>query len=523
MKFSVFRRIWLAALCLALILSAVPPVRAAGDPEGARAVILQAYEDLETVEGLELTVELKEYGLTVEALVELIDGLGLYGECLQPWYLDSYTYVYYENSKIVRNITLVRKDPAVYDYDLLNQKIAETLAAVAQEGMSQWQIVLALHDYLAVNCAYDETYSLRSIYDVLVGGAAVCSGYAETFVYLLRELGIGCRYVYSEEMNHAWNQVQIGENWYHLDCTWDDPISDAQGRVLHELFLHSDIVMADREHEHYGWTAAFECADTSLDKDCFWQGTDSAVCFESADVCYSREETNRRGFIIYRLGIDGSKIELHRQNTGYVDVGSADGKRYYYSTYGLSLVEGKLYFSDMEGVYRMNTDGTGLEVLYAHDCFNTQSFVLGSHVSGGTIYVTLSNTAGEHTALELELPEKSHTHSYTAQTVAPSCTEVGYTQYTCSCGISYQGQKQAKADHSLDGGTVIRRATFRQPGLKEYTCAHCGHTVTAETLPLLDRPFFSGISQMLVEGETLRLILIGAGVVMLGLILRKRK
>ena len=24
--------------------------------------------------------------------------------------------------------------------------------------------------------------------------------------------------------NHAWNYVQVGEVWYAVDCTWDDPI-----------------------------------------------------------------------------------------------------------------------------------------------------------------------------------------------------------------------------------------------------------------------------------------------------------
>lgn len=30
--------------------------------------------------------------------------------------------------------------------------------------------------------------------------------------------------------NHAWNYVQIGNYWYAIDTTWDDPIS-SNGRV----------------------------------------------------------------------------------------------------------------------------------------------------------------------------------------------------------------------------------------------------------------------------------------------------
>ena len=521
MKISAFRRILLGALCLLLVLSAVPPVRADGDTAGARAVILQAYEDLEAVEGLELTVELKEYNLTVEELVAIIDEVGLYGQCLQPWYLDSYTYLYYENSGTVRNLTLVKKDPAVYDYDLLDQKIAETLDAVVREGMSQWQIVLSLHDYLATNCAYDETYTYRGMYDVLVRGTAVCSGYAETFVYLLRQLGIGCRYVHSENMNHAWNQVQIDGNWYHLDCTWDDPTGDAQGRVLHDLFLHSDEMMADEEHDHYDWVAPFECTDTSLDSGRFWQDTDSAICFESADVCYFRVETGDNGFVIYRRDREGDLTAVATQKTGFVDIGP--GPRYYYKTYGLSLVEGKLYFSDMQGVYRINTDGSGLETLYSHDCAANKNFILGSHVSGGKIHLTLADREGTQTSMELSLPDEGHTHSYAAETVAPSCTEMGYTQFTCSCGVSYQGQKQARQEHELGDGTVILEPSFGQPGLKSYTCAHCGYTETEEIAALTEQPSSPGGVEELLQNRNFRRILIIEGVILLVLIFRRRK
>ena len=26
--------------------------------------------------------------------------------------------------------------------------------------------------------------------------------------------------------NHAWNYVQLDGNWYAVDCTWDDPVSN---------------------------------------------------------------------------------------------------------------------------------------------------------------------------------------------------------------------------------------------------------------------------------------------------------
>lgn len=523
MKISAFEKIFSAVLCLALLWSVIPPAQAAGEPEGAREVILQAYEELEAAEGLELTVELEKFSLTVDQLNQLITGTGLYGDCSQPWYLASYTYRYYETSGIVRSLTLVRKDPQEYDYDLLNQKMAEILDATVQEGMSQWQIILSIHDYLVANCVYDETYTYRTFYDVLTRGTAVCSGYAEALMYLLQEVGIECRYVHSEKMNHAWNIVKLDGNWYHIDTTWDDPTSDVRGRVLHDLFLHSDEVMADEEHKHYDWEAPFECTDTSLDTGRFWQNIDSAICYESADICYFRQETEDQGFVIYRRDREGNETQLLRQDTGYVDIGAADGYRYYYASYGLSLVEGKLYYCDMQGVYRINTDGSGKETLYRHDCAANGSFIQGIHVSGGKIHLTLSTQEGVRSAMTLDLPEAGHTHSYTAQVVAPTCQAIGYTQYTCECGVSYQAQKKAALEHTFDEGTVILEPTLGQPGLKEYTCKDCGYTETEEIPALVGNDSLPGGEEDLLENKTVRRILIGVGIVALALIFRRKR
>ena len=38
-----------------------------------------------------------------------------------------------------------------------------------------------------------------------------------------------------EEENHAWNYVQINENWYAVDVTWDDPIMVNGGELTQEL------------------------------------------------------------------------------------------------------------------------------------------------------------------------------------------------------------------------------------------------------------------------------------------------
>ena len=44
--------------------------------------------------------------------------------------------------------------------------------------------------------------------------------------------------------------------------------------------------------------------------------------------------------------------------------------------------------------------------------------------------------------------EEPHKHDYAPTVVAATCTEGGYTQYTCSCGDSYQGDETPATGHT---------------------------------------------------------------------------
>lgn len=59
----------------------------------------------------------------------------------------------------------------------------------------------------------------------------VCNSYALAFYTMTTAEGIPCRYISGISTNsvgktggHAWNQVKVGDKWYYIDCTWDDPV-----------------------------------------------------------------------------------------------------------------------------------------------------------------------------------------------------------------------------------------------------------------------------------------------------------
>ncbi|MCD8373197.1 MAG: leucine-rich repeat domain-containing protein [Clostridia bacterium] len=70
-------------------------------------------------------------------------------------------------------------------------------------------------------------------------------------------------------------------------------------------------------------------------------------------------------------------------------------------------------------------------------------------------------------------------HSYEAAVTEPTCTERGYTTYTCShCGESYVADYTDASGHSWNEGVVTTEPTCVTEGVMTYTCTVCGETRT---------------------------------------------
>lgn len=158
--------------------------------------------------------------------------------------------------------------------------------------------VLYIHDYLAAHSrydmsAYEEGGSVRhDAYSLIVEGCSVCQGYALAFLHFMKELGISCRTLASDSMNHMWNQVEIDGEWYHLDVTWDDPTEDIAGRAVHSYFLKSDEGMAT---SHIWETEDGEsCTDTTYDS-YFWKNSNSPIVSDGEKWFYVMSEGGAYG------------------------------------------------------------------------------------------------------------------------------------------------------------------------------------------------------------------------------------
>lgn len=103
-----------------------------------------------------------------------------------------------------------------------------------------------IHDYIINNTKYDvdrsdnksTTYHSDTAYGALIEHYAICGGYADSMKLFLDYLKIPNYKISSE--NHIWNLVHINNNWYHLDLTWDDPVtSDGKDVLEYDYFLIS--------------------------------------------------------------------------------------------------------------------------------------------------------------------------------------------------------------------------------------------------------------------------------------------
>ena len=79
-----------------------------------------------------------------------------------------------------------------------------------------------------------------------------------------------------------------------------------------------------------------------------------------------------------------------------------------------------------------------------------------------------------------EIPRKEHEHVYTETVTAPTCTEKGYTTFTCKCGNSYVGNYTDALGHDFGEWETVKEATETETGLEKRSCKRCGEKETRE-------------------------------------------
>lgn len=83
-----------------------------------------------------------------------------------------------------------------------------------------------------------------------------------------------------------------------------------------------------------------------------------------------------------------------------------------------------------------------------------------------------------------EMPIKEHVHKYDKKVTAPTCTEQGYTTYTCKCEDTYKTDYIDSLGHKYSEWAVIKEPTENVSGAKSRICTRCYDKVEEIIPPL---------------------------------------
>ncbi|MBR6806894.1 MAG: leucine-rich repeat protein, partial [Clostridia bacterium] len=149
----------------------------------------------------------------------------------------------------------------------VDRAIDEVIASLNLNGMSEYQKIRTLYDYVTGNVDYDydnlndDEYMLKyTTYAAIINKTAVCQGFATLYYRLCLTVGIDARVISGDAGGpHGWNIVKLGDVYYNMDPTWDCNLS-----VFYRYFLCTDGNFQghtrDEEYDTAGFHAKYPMA-----------------------------------------------------------------------------------------------------------------------------------------------------------------------------------------------------------------------------------------------------------------------
>jgi hypothetical protein len=172
----------------------------------------------------------------------------------------------------------------------LGLEAVRELAAKAPEGADDYDLLVWAANSLADRIVYGDRDSYYftdgyQLYDAMVKGVTVCSGYSDAMYYLCNLLGIDCLCVEGNAISlsrdggldgHAWNLARNGEEYYVFDLTAYDSIV-MQPLPVPIFFALSEKAMysmgGNSRTNHYSDAELIPACEKSFDPVSAWNGT----------------------------------------------------------------------------------------------------------------------------------------------------------------------------------------------------------------------------------------------------------
>ena len=152
--------------------------------------------------------------------------------------------------------------------------IDHTIANLPLQGqMTPFEMEVAVHDWLYNHVEYSmEAPDKYSMYGAMVDGRATCEGYAKSFQYIMRLLGIETlRYSgflnESPDTGHTWNAIKLDGQWYQVDVTSNATSGNSIDEPrFHQFFNRTDSYMlASHTLNDVAYNPVISCTATEYD------------------------------------------------------------------------------------------------------------------------------------------------------------------------------------------------------------------------------------------------------------------
>lgn len=159
--------------------------------------------------------------------------------------------------KVVIKINKIYSDAEI---SLINDKVNQIIDSKLKNVSDAKAVIKIIHDYIINNTKYDSDRSDNNIvkyksdtaYGALLQGYGLCGGYTDAVALFLDHYDIPNFKVISDD--HVWNAVYLDGKWYHLDLTWDDPVSKSGKDYLeYNFYLISTDELLEKEKEQHNF------------------------------------------------------------------------------------------------------------------------------------------------------------------------------------------------------------------------------------------------------------------------------
>ena len=172
-------------------------------------------------------------------------------------------------NKIIYDIT--------YDYDAVKEKELEkglltTLQQIISPDMDIITRERTIHDWIVNHVDYDNATLTGNDdlgytdYSAFVKGTAVCEGYSRLTSRMLFMAGIPNLIVSGTATGegHSWNMVELNNDWYQLDTTWDDLGVYGDHTIYYDYYnITDDAMSADHAWDETAYPNALQTFDAS--------------------------------------------------------------------------------------------------------------------------------------------------------------------------------------------------------------------------------------------------------------------